>query len=46
MIPAIYKNKKLQEGHRISLEPSYGHLPEIPYHTLLQKVRGWVERFL
>ena len=29
-------------GIEIPLKSLYGHLPEIPFHTLLQKARGQV----
>jgi len=37
--------KKPPRGFKIPLEASYRHLPEIPFHTALQKVRGYVDRF-
>jgi hypothetical protein len=33
-------NAKAPRRKIISLEPEYGHLPEIPFHDALQKVRG------
>jgi hypothetical protein len=34
-----------KEIHYLSLEASYGHLPETPYHCGLQKVKGKVDGF-
>jgi hypothetical protein len=38
----IQKFKSLQSEQETPLEALYGHLPEIPFHTLLQKARGQV----
>jgi hypothetical protein len=36
---------KLAASKRMEIPPKslYGHLPEIPFHTLLQKARGQVD---
>jgi len=35
-------DEKWLQGIEIPLKSFYGHLPEIPSHTLLQKARGQV----
>jgi len=38
------KDKEPPKGHNTLLKASYWHLLEIPFHTTLQKVRGYVVR--
>jgi hypothetical protein len=39
------EKKWASKGIKIPLETLYRHLPEIPFHDFLQKVRGWVDGF-
>jgi len=42
MKTASSPKSKTSKGIKIPLEASYWHLQEKPFHTAIQKVRGWV----
>jgi len=45
MQPRVLDEQYACKGIKIPMETLYGHLPEVDFHTPIQKVRGYVDGF-